>query len=767
MLDATPDTGFDAGLDATTCVATTEQCDGLVDDDCDGEIDEGCSCVDGADRACGEETGACMAGRETCVDGSYGECLDAIGPTTEVCDGTSDDDCDGNVDEGCACTDGTMQPCPSGSDVGACVAGTQRCTLGAWGVCEGSVGPATEACDGTVDEDCDGNVDEGCGCTNGTSRACGTDEGLCVAGTQRCTSGLWGACSGNVGPVTETCDGVADQDCDGRVDEGCACTNGATRACPGGTDVGTCVAGSQTCGSGNWGSCVGQVGPRTEVCDGVLDENCDGRADEGCECTNGATRACPGGTDTGACEAGTQRCSAGRWGACMGAVGPTPETCNGADDDCDGVIDGAVASAACGTAPNATVLACSAGECIVTGCLPGTDDCNDEVSDGCEIDLTLDVVHCGTCGRRCSIGQLCAVSSCSNAPLTTASQPRALDCDSCPLGGQTGDWERVSLSIAALPDGRNFVLQNYGGLADGGLIQAHAADLSVLWQTGSYLAQYNGLACTTTTCSTRTLNEAGDNLLVRIGLTGSTPTRAPVDTHSDALAPLLATPDGRWLHISSRFTRPFVSPDVSLVGPAGSVAFMGRRDIAYTTSSTRQLRATRLTGASAWTFSLPVGWTIRDGAAGVADASGVEANVYTVATRLASGRVQSRVSMVDDGGSEAEWADLVDGARDYAAEAIAIAPNGDVYVVGTRGNRGFLAVYQQDMSLIYVREAAGTAYSRFMDITFLASGEALLLGLRTAGTLTFGGSTIGSGATPPGSPNDLEADAFILRLRVE
>jgi hypothetical protein len=230
---------------------------------------------------------------------------------------------------------------------------------------------------------------------------------------------------------------------------------------------------------------------------------------------------------------------------------------------------------------------------------------------------------------------------------------------------------------------------------------------------------------------------------------------------------MLATPTARWLHISTAFESTFAAPDASLVAPAGSVAFMGRSDLAYTTSSTRQLRATRLTGASAWTFSLPVGWTIRDGAAGVAGASGVETSVYTIATRTMSGRVQSRVSMVDDGGSEAEWADLVDGTRDYVAEAIAIAPNGDVYVVGTRGNRGFLAVYEQDMSLIYVREATGTAYSRFMDIAFLPSGEALLLGLRTGGAMTFGGATLGAGSTPPGSPNDLQADAFVLRVRTQ
>lgn len=567
-------------------------------------------------------------------------------------------------------------------------------------------------------------------------------------------------------PTDEVCEGSIDEDCDDAIDEGCDCTTDEERAC--GPDQGVCVAGRQVCDSGAWGECEGADIPGTEACDGSLDEDCDGSVDEGCACTDGAMRPCPGGIDTGECAAGTQTCVSGMWAGCVGAIGPTAEVCDGRDNDCDTVIDGPAASAACGSAPNATTLVCSAGDCIIAGCVPGTDDCNDDVIDGCEVDLTIDPRDCGMCGRVCSPSQLCASSTCTNAPLTTTSQPRAIDCDACPFDNYTGDWTRTKLEIASASNGRPFVLQNWESIGGvGGDIFAYDVDLGAIWSVGSILMDYTGLACTASTCSTSILDEAGDDQLVRIGLTGSTPARAALGTHRESLAPLLATPDGRWLHISSAFERPLGAPDVSLVAPAGSVAFMGRRDLAYTTSSTRQLRATRLTGASAWTFSLPVGWTIRDGAVGVASASGVETNVYTIATRTMSGRVQSRVSMVDDGGSEAEWADLVDGTRDYVAEAIAIAPNGDVYVVGTRGNRGFLAVYEQDMSLIYVREATGTAYSRFMDITFLPSGEALLLGLRTAGTLTFGGSTMGSGSTPSGSPNDLEADAFILRLRVE
>ncbi len=74
-----------------------------------------------------------------------------------------------------------------------------------------------------------------------------------------------------------------DPDCISKDDNSEApdCTEGQTKSC--GSDIGECQSGIQTCSSGAWGSCIGEVGPITEVCDNNLDDDCDGQIDEDCQ----------------------------------------------------------------------------------------------------------------------------------------------------------------------------------------------------------------------------------------------------------------------------------------------------------------------------------------------------------------------------------------------------------------------------------------------------------------------------------------------------
>jgi len=318
--------------------APAEVCDPVgVDENCNGAVNEGCDCHDGDPPvACGSDVGECAAGTQACVGGHLGECTGAVGPAAEICDGL-DNDCDGMVDQSLS------RPC--GSDVGECRPGAQACIAGTWETCAGGQDPTPEVCDG-LDNDCNGMTDES------LTRACGSAVGACRAGMQSCGAGVWSTCAGETLPSVETCNNV-DDDCDGMVDDG------VTRAC--GSSAGICRPGTQTCTAGVFGTCAGGITPGVETCDGVLDENCDGTVDEGCGCVSGATRAC--GSSTGSCRPGSQTCTTGgMWGTCTGGVGPTPEVCNGADDDCDGMVDeGGICPtsppiATCGAAVTARVL---------------------------------------------------------------------------------------------------------------------------------------------------------------------------------------------------------------------------------------------------------------------------------------------------------------------------------------------------------------------------------------------------------------------------
>jgi len=99
-------------------------------------------------------------------------------------------------------------------------------------------------------------------------------------------------------------------------------------------NVGECKSGKPLCVENAFIECSGQRLPSYESCNG-LDDDCDGKIDEavydeqiGDWC----------GSNVGECSTGSWQCHKGAL-TCYAEVPPQIETCNGKDDDCNGVVD--------------------------------------------------------------------------------------------------------------------------------------------------------------------------------------------------------------------------------------------------------------------------------------------------------------------------------------------------------------------------------------------------------------------------------------------
>jgi len=236
------------------------------------------------------------------------------------------------------------------------------------------------------------------------------------------------------------------------------------------------------------------------------------------ECSDGAIRSCytgPDGTlNRGLCRSGEQACYSGRWGTCSDTR-PVAELCDGFDNDCDGVLDGAD--------PDLVLSPCERDAGLCAGALHASAQCVagewgacDSSNYGASFSLAADICDGvdNDCDRStdedfdagvCSTGLLgvCGLgtSACVNARVVCATDAgpspevrngRDDDCDGIldwpVLSGESGASEITFGLTDGVGDlGWQIVVSPAGSAADAGVSRVVLADAGVRFSVSGLL----------------------------------------------------------------------------------------------------------------------------------------------------------------------------------------------------------------------------------------------------------------------------------------
>jgi|GEM_PF-2504904 len=449
----------------------TEICDGL-DNNCDGQTDEdrvcgNCHITDTIKEICDENTNCdkcffiagekyicisdngsefgwkkesdiiCNSNREgyvkrcenrcsVCTNGKYSDWFTI---QNEECN-NKDDNCNAIIDEGDICS--TYEVCANGKCIEKPCQKNEDCPQGK--ICKEN--KCTSCIDKTDDTICgagkicvnssciEGDCHEDGDCSSGicVSNKCCTD---CCRDKKDCPEEL--IC--NIEKKCTNCiDVVEDISCGiGYICEDKKCIKGnchpslGSLACLGKKICVNyeCCEPGPTCCNGDKDCKTNMTCTQSHTCEcKLLFGNCNNKYDDGCEkdlsadinncgicnqkCTlpNADPKCVSGVCQINNCKSGFMDCNNKPADGCEANIKTDPTHCGDCNTDCSNL-------------PNVNSISCNNGNCIINDCNSGYGDCDANISNGCEADLSNDSNNCGICGKKCDNGEVCSNSNCN------------------------------------------------------------------------------------------------------------------------------------------------------------------------------------------------------------------------------------------------------------------------------------------------------------------------------------------------------------------
>ena len=361
------------------------------------------------------------SGGSMTVGGTAGGGEGGTPPLEDLCDNGRKDA--GETDEDCGsdcppCEDGLDCQVDSDCVIASCVQGT--CQPPACD--DGELSPEI----GESDEDCGGQCaecDDGQDCNEHTDCASGVCKSS-ICQIPNCSDNTLNGietdvdCGGGEQDDGDTCDRctigsicVRDSDCVTPDPEFGAVSKCEDADPDDGDDTKRCVLkcppNQGDCNQSHLDGCETDLNVTTEHC-GSCDADCAPAHAEG-QCVAGNCQLVPD-----SCVAGFDNCNGSPTDGCEVDISIDPNFCGSCEVACS---------------DNHGTATCTAGVCGIM-CDPDFDDCNENVEDGCEVDLSSSTLHCSDCNMPCTAEAGLAV-------VCDAGVCRGVECGDDACGGET------------------------------------------------------------------------------------------------------------------------------------------------------------------------------------------------------------------------------------------------------------------------------------------------------------------------------------------